>query len=99
MLKKKKGIDLNRIVLNINKLIQIHDFTFVKLCNKKDDIFSITAIDSIDYKSKESLLHLEKSINNIKETVTAFPEESIKDIDYGTELKNDEEILVIKVTV
>lgn len=100
MLKKKKGIELNKIVLNINKLIQVHDFTFVKLCNKKGEIFSITAIDSIEYKSDESLLHLEKTINDIKETVTAFLEESIKNIDYTSDINKDkDEVLVVTVTV
>lgn len=98
-IKKKKELDIDKIFLNINKLIHLHDCTFVKSCNQKGKILSITAIDSIEYKADEALAYLERKINDIKETLTVFTEDSIKDIKYISERRNDTEALIVTITV
>lgn len=98
MLKKKKELDINKILLNINKLTHIHDCTFVKSCDKKGNIISITSIDNIEYKSDESLIYLERKINDTPEILTAFTRDSIKDIKYITESKDDSDALLVTIT-
>ena len=98
MIKKKKNMDIDKIILNINKLIHLHDCTFVKLCNKKGKLVSITAIDNMEYKDEESLIYLERKINDVKETVNVFIEDCVKDIKYISDKKDDTEALVVTVT-
>lgn len=97
--KKKNQLDIDKKLLNINKLIHLHDYTLVKSCDKKGKTISITFIDSIEYNQKEELIYLWREINGKKETLNAFTEECISDIKYESERKKDEEVLVVTVSV
>lgn len=99
MIKRKTILDIDKKLLNINKLIHIHDNTFVKSCDKKGNILSITSIDSVDYTSDESLIYLERKINKTKEILTAFIRDNIKNIEYITETNDDEDTLLVTVIV
>lgn len=97
MIKKKKELDVDKILLDINELINLYDHILFKSCNKRGKVISITTINNIEYNEEESIVYLERKINDNLEVLTAFMRESIKDIDVS-EAENGKNTLILTIT-